>query len=337
MNRMKKARQRYGILPVLICLAYASFLFTPAMGQSTAPHRGFGPIKMKTPHGEFAVRLLKRDKDVVWLLQRTQSGEWIEAGVNASDIESFEVPSPRIFQYVDVAETPDQVYKVMEQLDKFIATLKPYRGLPGIPADQALLLKGKLLQKLKRWKEALAIYQNLYAQDYTPGEANEARLRAGLCRAELGQTEAALEDFEEGITDDEDLVLLSDVYYTKGKLLAESGHHKEAVMSYLYLVVFYPFVENNEPRCLEGALNSYIVMKDWEAAYKTVLALSEKYPDSDYSKKAQKALEPYKEELKKEQLFVEPVEAEPMEPDISEPEKESEVIEEQRKEVPIEL
>lgn len=275
-----------------VCLRYAS-------AQSPA-QRGIGPFTLKAKRGTVTVRLLRRDRDLVWVMQQSRTGEFIETGIAAADIQAFDIPTPKLFLAADQAATPEQMNRVQAALRKFADQLMPFRDLPGMVLDEALLLQGRLHEKQERWAKAVAAYEDILAQDYHPPQAAEARLRAGLCYARLGQYEKALEYTSlENVTDD-DLQLLSDVYFLRGEAFQHQGHYDEALLSYLYLVVFYPFVYDNEPRCLAAVLPCYAALTDWEAAYRTTEVLTSTYEGTEYAALAEAFAKEHETHIMKE-------------------------------------
>ncbi len=288
-------------------LMLASLLALAAPAQTTipatAPERGIGPMFAKTARGNYVVRLLRRDRDMVWVLQRTQTGQFIEAGLTAREITGFEIPRPPSFAAAEQATTPEQVAQVLPTLTKLNETLRPFRDLPGMIADEGMILQAGLLVKQDRGSDALALYEDVAKQTYPSPRVAEAKLRAGLCLAHLGRNEDALKRLDPALVSDDDPILLSDVYYARGQALAATGQPKQALLSYLYLVVFYPFIQNNEPRCLEAALPCYIALKDWSAAFKTFDVLNRTYAGSGPAQRATDLLKPYEKEMANEQQF----------------------------------
>lgn len=278
---------------------------TPASTPAPAPAapRGIGPFSVETVRGPLNVRLLRRDRDLIWVVQQLSSGQQVDTGLPAKEFVKFNLPRPRLFQVLDTA-TAEQAKALRPQLENYIRQLLPYRDLPGMNVDEAQLLLGRLLERAEDWKAAAAVYGEVIAQPYQPAEAGPARLRRGLCLTRLGQAEEALPLLDTAkLGDDEDLDLVSDIYLARGEVLQKLARHEEAILSYLHLVVFLPYVRDNEPRALAAALPSYAALNDWDAAYKTVQQLREKYKDSESARKAEEFAGTYPEQMKKEADF----------------------------------
>lgn len=280
---------------------------TPAPATATTPApaapRGIGPFSLETTRGTLTVRLLRRDRDLVWVVQQLSSGQTVDTGLPAREIVKFNLARPRLFQAVEAAP-PGQAQALRPQLENYIRQLAPYRDLPGLNVDEAQLLLGRILEQAEDWKGAAAVYAEIIGQPYQPAEAARARLRRGLCLARLDQPAEALPLLETAaLGEDDDLELVSDVYLARAGALQKLERHEEAVLAYLHLVVFLPYTRDNEARALAAVLPSYAALQDWDAAYKTVGAVTGKYPDSPWAKVAQEFAGTYPEEMKKEAAF----------------------------------
>lgn len=275
-------------------------------GQTPAAvERGIGPFSLQTRRGPLTVRLLKRDAQFVWVDQLAASGKWIEIGLTPSDIVRFDVQRPRFFDLVESASTPEQIGQLTAALKKVTDTQKAFRDLPGLLVDEAFFLQGRLLEKQSQWKAALAVYEDIAKQPYHPAQAEAARLRAGVCYARLEQFEKALPLLDAPVSD-EDLGLLSDVVFSRARARAAAQDHERAVLDYLYLVVFQPFVQTNEARCLSAALPSYAAMQDWDGLWKSLQVLRTQYAALDETRRAEEFVKPYAKELEKEKAFALP-------------------------------
>ena len=283
-------------------VARAQTAAAPAPAPAVAAPRGIGPFSVETTRGPVQVRLLRRDRELVWVVQTLSSGQQVDAGLPTKSIVKFNLPRPRLFQMMDVA-TPEQAKALRPQLEQYIRQLALYRDLPGLNVDEAQMLLGHLMEQGGDWKGAAALYAEIADQPYQPAEAGPARLRRGLCLARLGQAAEALPLLGvEGLPDD-DLELVSEVYRSRGEVLQKLGRHEEAILSYLHLVVFLPYLRNNEEQALAAVLPSYAALKDWDAAYKTVQQLREKYKDRESARTAEAFAVTYAEPMNKEAAF----------------------------------
>ncbi len=284
-------------------LLLAAPAFAQAPGAASDQERGVGPFSMKTAQGSFIVRLLWRDKGTVWVRQQTQAGAWVQAGIPAADIVWIETPRPRAFDLAAQAATPEQIGQVRPLLAKLFETLRPYRDLPGMVADEARVWQARLAERQNLWAEAVAGYEDILRQPYRSTQADAAKLRAGLAYFHLGQKDKALEYLTGAPTDENDLELLSAVYFARAQALAAAGRHAEAIKDFLYLVVFHPYTQNNEPRCLEAVLPSYAALQDWDALAKGWAALRLNYPEAAETKRAEALMKNYTKETEREQQY----------------------------------
>ena len=282
----------------------------PVPAAPVAP-RGIGPFSLETARGPLTVRLLRRDRDLVWVVQQLSAGQAVDTGLPVREITKFNLPRPRLFQAVEAA-APEQARAMRPQLENYIRQLMPYRDLPGMNVDEAQLLLGRILEQAEDWKGAAALYAEIIGQPYQPAEASSAKLRRGFCLARLGQFEEALPLLEPAILGDSDnLEMVSDIYLMRGEALQKTARHEEAILSYLHLVVFLPYVRDNESRALAAVLPSYAALNDWDAAYKTVQQVREKYTNSPAAMLAEEFAETYPEQMKKEADFRGVTEEEP--------------------------
>lgn len=299
MKTPRRQLKRWALLLVVsLCAAGA-----PAQ---TARERGVGPFRLVTPRGDVTVRLLRRDRELVWVDQQVSGGTFVETGLARTDITRFEIPRPSAFEAAERAATSEQIARVQVALKGISDSLRAYRDLPGMPVDEALFLQGLLLERSQRWPAALAVYEELLAAPHRPAIAATAGLRAALCHAQLGQHERVLAVLEQRTIPDDDLTLLSDLYFARGRALAAAGRHDEAILDFLFLVVFDPYVQNNEPRCLAAALPSFAALQDWAALWKSLAVLRGQYPDSAETKQAEEIAKTYEKQLAAETEYQDP-------------------------------
>jgi tetratricopeptide (TPR) repeat protein len=282
----------------------AVFAQRPAAGPSAAAApRGIGPFSIQTSRGVIQARLLRRDRDLVWVAQQLSSGQTVDTGLPARDIVKFNLARPRLFQAAEGAD-PAQVAALRPQLENYIRLLTPYRDLTGLNVDEAQLLLGGLLERNQDWAGAAALYADILSQSYRPAEQAEAGLRRGLCLARLDRHEEALPLLvTTGLNDRDDMNLVSEVYRARGAALQKLGRHEEAILTWLHLVVFLPYVNDNEPQALAAVLPSYAALNDWDAAYKTVRQVEEKYTNHPAALAAADFARTYAEQLNKEAAF----------------------------------
>ena len=258
---------------------------------------GVGPVLLETKDGQVQGRLLRLDKDMLWVNKATADGGAFEAGIPVADIKTIRMGAPRVFAAADLAGNEDQFRLVHEGLDRLILSLKPFRGLPGIPMDEAILRKGQLYARQGLWREALRQYEDILQQSYECEQKTAARLRAGIACELSGDPGAALKYLESAVLPEDDEELLSTALFSRASALAAAGRHEDALMDYLRLVVFYPFVQNNEIRGLEAAVACYAEIKDWESLYKTVQWLRQEYPSAREMRNVEEILQDHRQQM----------------------------------------
>lgn len=269
----------------------------------TTRERGFGPYTLITKRGEATVRILRRDGDIVWVDRQVQSGAYVETGVPKSEIVEFKSPRPPLFDLADKTESPEQIGPVIDQLRRMSAQLRPYRDLPGIPMNEALILQAKLNERREYWRDALQIYQELMNQPYDfPGKPM-IRYWTGMNLWKMGQKEKSLEFLLDEPIPDEDMNFFSDILYMRANSFSELNRHREAIDTYLQMIVFYPYYRTNELRALTGILPNFIAIQEWDATSKTLEALDRDYADAPQTLEAKTMVEKYQEQLDRERQF----------------------------------
>jgi tetratricopeptide (TPR) repeat protein len=283
---------------LLICLFAADL----AQAQTTR-ERGFGPYTLVTSRGSSTVRLLRREGDFIWVDRMVQSSNWVETGVPRKEIVEFRASRPRLFELADKAESPEQIAGAIDQLRRMVSQLRAFRDLPGIPVNEAILLIAQLNERREYWREALQHYEELLGQGYEMKERPVIRYRAGLCLWKMDQKERALAYLLDDPIPDDDYELLSSVLNARADSLASAGRHREAIDTYLSMIVFYPYVQENEPRALAGILPSYIALEDWDAVMKAIEDLQRDYAGTPHAAAANEVMASHAKKVESEKQF----------------------------------
>lgn len=278
----------------------------PAAKPADKP-RGIGPYAMTVKQGEKTARtqvwLLRRARDMVWISRKTQTGSFIDMGMHQDDVVNMEIPRPAVFDAVAQAANDPARRAAQRALHAVQKQFEPYRDLPGVIYDEALYLEGLLLEQLGGWDEALKIYTDIISQKYESPMASSAKVHAGLCLLQKKDFEGALKHLDRNSIPPDDVELLSDVCFGRGTALQALEKYDEAIMDYLYPVVFHPFVNSNEVRCLKAVVPCYVARKDWDAVFKAFYALKKDYPDAAETQETRTYLEAYTNELGRELDF----------------------------------
>ncbi len=269
-----------------------------------------GPYPIRTKQAEFEATLVKRERDTLWIERRSaDGGRAPQVGIPVADILAIAMPRPALFAAVEKirsapAATDAQFAAAHAALDKFILQTKALRDLPGIPANEAMLLKGKLFSKKTLWREAIRQYEDLVTKAAGTAVATNAQLLAGIAYSRSGEHQFAVEYLGGMPLPEEDEELLSDLLFALGNSYFALGNYDNALLSYLPLVVFYPYVYGNEARGLAAALACYAELKEWEPLYRTVQEIKTGYPGSPAEQVADKFLADYQAELQEAGQFV---------------------------------
>jgi len=274
-----------------------------AAHAQTSIERGFGPYTLTTARGDIAVRLLRRESDMIWVDRQVQSGEWLETGIPRSDVVVFKAPRPAEFIAAEKARTPEEISVAIDQLRKMISRLRPFRDLPGIQVDEAVLLTARLNEQRNAWRDALQQYEDLLSQPHAISGRPRIRYLAGLCLVQMKEKEKALGYLMDDPVPEDDLALLSTVMQARGDCLASTGRHREAVDCYLSLIVYHPFEQSNEVRALSRIIPSYIELGEWDAVVKAYEALKTDYADTAETTEAQALLAKYPDKIAAEKEF----------------------------------
>lgn len=292
----------------LVLPATALILLTAVAPLSASAQ--LGPYPVVTKQSTFEASLYKRDKDILWVERKSSDGARTpQVGIAVADIVSVQMPRPALFDAVERLRaapnaTDRQFQAAHSALDKFILQTRALRDIPGIPANDALLLKGRLYAQKGLWREAIRQFENVVT--YAPGTetATNAQIFAGIAYSKSDEHHFAVEYLAGMPLPEENEELLSDLLYALGNSYVALGNYDNALLSYLPLVVFYPYVQANEARGLAATLTCYAHLQEWEPLYRTIQEIKRLYPDSPAQKAAEEFLEEYHDELVNAGQFV---------------------------------
>lgn len=284
-----------------------SFLIAASAPEARAQ---LGPYPIQTKQATFEASLIKRDKDILWVERKSADGSRSpQVGLAVADIVQIQMPTPTLFAAVEKirttpAATDAQIAAAHAALDKFILQTKALRDLPGIPAHEAMVLKGRLYDKKGLWRESSRIYEDVLAKAPPSTLSTNAQILAGVAYAKGEEWQFAVEYLGGMPLPEEDEELLSALLFALGNAYFALENYDNALLSYLPLVVFYPYVFDNEPRGLAAALGCYAKLKEWEPLYRSIQEIQKLYPDSPAAKVAEGFLEEYKADLIQAGQFV---------------------------------
>ena len=262
-----------------------------------------GPWPIQTKQAAFEASIVKRDKDVLWVERKSADGARSpQIGLPVADVVRIGMPRPALFDAVEKirlapAATDAQFAAAHAALDKMILQLRSLRDLPGIPANEAMVAKGRLYDAKGLWRESTRLYEDVVLKAAGTAAATNARMLAGIAYAQGGEYHAAVEYLGGIPLPEEDEEILSKLLFALGDSYFALGNYDNALLSYLPLVVFYPYVHDNEARGLAAALACYAELKEWEPLYRSIQEIQKNSPASPAAKTAAEFLEKYKQEL----------------------------------------
>ncbi len=287
-----------GTAAVLLLLGCASTLAQSSARLAAA----IGPFSIETARGTIEARLSRCDSNTLWVVREGAGGAY-EAGIPLKEITRVLVPTPRAFVFAEQANTPDALRTAHEALDRLIGSLRPFRLVPGIPYYEALLQKARVYDRQGAWRDSLRLYEEMLKQPGDDSWKQSARRQAGIAYELIGEHQRAA-DMLEGVALPDDEEMLSSVLFSRGLARAALNRHREALMDFLYLVVFHPFVQNNELRGLDAATTCYVELKDWESLLKTIQWLQKEYPGTPEARRAQELYADHRAEMAEAAQFI---------------------------------
>lgn len=295
---MKRWQSTLFVLFAAVALAPSA-----ACAQASTRERGIGPFNLETTRGPASVRLLKIDREMLWVDQRTSDGRFIEVGIPRAQIVKFDIPKLPIIEAARAAVTTQQIAQVEAPLKRIIDMLRPYRELPGMPVYDALAIQGRLLMTQNRNVEAMNVLNEVSTSAKDEEMKQDAKLRIALLYSRQGDTEKTLSILDNAAFPDDDPEFLDDLYAARAAARSASGRHKEAVMDYYYSVVFAPHINHAEQRSLLAALPDFASMDDWASAARAIEVLRDQYGDAEETKKAEDWAAQYEKQISMELAF----------------------------------
>ena len=278
----------------------SSFLIA---GLAPLAQAQLGPWPIQTKQTSFEATLAKREGDILWVERKAADGRPApQIGVPVGDLVQIGVPRPAVFAAAEKLRaapgaTDAQFAAAHAALDKLVFQLKPYRDLPGIPANEAMLLKGRLYDAKGLWRESSRLYEDVLSKAAGTASATNAQILAGIAYAKGQEWQFAVENLGGIPLPEEDEELLSNLLFALGDAYFALGNYDNALLSYLPLAVFYPYVYDNEPRALGAALGCYAELKEWEPLYRSIQEIQKNYPNAPAAQTTTEFLEKYKQEL----------------------------------------
>ncbi|MBP1590361.1 MAG: tetratricopeptide repeat protein [Kiritimatiellae bacterium] len=298
-------------LPASAAVLVLAALLAPVVAAPPAAAQQLGPYEIQTKGASFNAKFIKREKDTVWLRRIAPDGTiGPQVGYEKADIENVAMPPPAFFSnvYAMVASpTPppaSSLIRADKAIDAFIDTTRPYRDLPGIICDEAIFLKGQLLDLQRKYDDAIATYESLRSMNPPSPFATNALVRVGIDYQRTTNSLEAISCLSGVLLPEDDENLLSALLFALGDAFADVGNYDNALQSYLTLIVFYPYVRDNEPRALAKVLPCYAALKEWEPLYRAIQDIHATYPGSPAAAVADAIAKKYAKELGEAGLLV---------------------------------
>jgi len=287
----------------------AGWLLLAVLVAQTAAAQ-LGPYPIRTKQTSLEASLVKRDGDILWVERKSANGlRAPQIGLPVADIVQIQMPRPAFFDAVEKIRaaptaTEAQFASAHSALDKFILQTRSFRNLPGIRANEAILLKGRLYDAKGLWREALRYYEDVVTQAPGTPLATRAQIFAGIAYAKGQDWQFAIEYLGAAPLPEDDEELLSRLLFARGDVFFALENYDHALLSYLPLVVFYPYIYNNEPRALAAALGCYAKLREWEPLYRTIQEIKKNYPGTPADQTADEFLAEYETDLRQAGQFV---------------------------------
>ena len=266
-----------------------------------------GPYEVRLANDRFQANLLKREKNGdIWLRRLKPDGTpGPQVGYARADILGIRMPRPSFFTNVEAllvvpassALPPQATARAHAMLDQFVLQTRPFRDIPGVVSDEALYLKARLLDRQGKYPEALAGYEAIRAKTPPSAFADQSRIRAGIDHARLTNAVEAVECLSGIEPPEEDEALLSDMLFALGDAYTRLENWDRALMTYLSLVVFYPYVGNNEARALTRTLPCYAALNEWESLYRAIQDINATAPGTPAAPYAENFAKKYAKQL----------------------------------------
>jgi tetratricopeptide (TPR) repeat protein len=293
-----KSRESFYVLRKISSAALGLALLAPLAASAQ-----LGPWPIQTKQTAFEASIVKRDQDVLWVERKSADGTRSpQIGLPVADVVQIGMPRPALFDAVEKirlapAATDAQFAAAHAALDKMILQLRSLRDLPGIPANEAMVAKGRLYDAKGLWRESTRLYEDVVVKAAGTAAATNARILAGIAYAQGGEHHSAVEYLGGIPLPEEDEEILSKLLFALGDSYFALGNYDNALLSYLPLVVFYPYVHDNEPRGLAAALACYAELKEWEPLYRTIQEIKRLYPGTPAEETANQIIAEYKNQL----------------------------------------
>ena len=272
-----------------------------------------GPYPLVTKNATNDVTLVKLDKDILWVLRAEPNRAAHQMGIALSDVVSVKFPDPPVFAAVEKlldlpASAPlpaAQLLRAQQALEKSLLLLRQFRSVPGVPYYKGLMLKARILYRQEKWLDAVRAFDDIRVNSKDPDIQRFAQIRAGIAYERAGEHNSAVEYLAGLPLPEDDEALLSQLLFALGDAFAALGNYDNALLSYLPLVVFYPYVGDNEARAMAKILPCYAELKEWEPLYRTLRDIKSSFPGSPAAKLADEFVSKYASDLSKAGLFVE--------------------------------
>lgn len=293
-----KSRESFYVLRKISLATLGLALLAPLAASAQ-----LGPWPIQTKQTAFEASIVKRDKDILWVERKSADGTRSpQIGLPVADVVQIGMPRPALFDVVEKirlapAATDAQFAAAHAALDKMILQLRSLRDLPGIPANEAMVAKARLYDAKGLWRESTRLYEDVVLKAAGTAAASNAQILAGIAYAQGGEHHSAVEYLGGIPLPEEDEEILSKLLFALGDSYFALGNYDNALLSYLPLVVFYPFVYDNEARGLAAALACYAELKEWEPLYRSIQEIQKNYPTSPAAQTAAEFLEKYQKEL----------------------------------------
>ena len=240
---------------------------------------------------EVVCKVLNIDKKEI-KIQREFSNETVVNEFYKFDkINKIDLQKPAILTN-DVKLTSGTIRKTKAKVKKIYELYQPFGKFHGNTWSAEIgWFYANLLEKSKNYSSALKIYNKLAKNKLHTEFNDKTLLRRAVCSYELGSVSNALPLFIQAyeLADSNDQH--AEINYYLGKIYAQFGDYKKSLFTLLKNEVFYSMRSDWEVRSLDAALSSYAKLDREKEFVNTCVRITNKFPNTIYSRKAGKYLE----------------------------------------------
>lgn len=211
-----------------------------------------------------------------------------EISLPISTIKRMDWPAPPAIAQAEDDLKAGKPADALKKIDAILGAQEIFREIPGSWWSKGAVVKAIALARLGKDVDAgvtleLMRLTKAPADDIARGEI--AIIDQLVASGKIDDAAARLAKIQSTATDDASLAAIALI---KGKMLANSGHAEDALLSYLRVPVFYSTESDKMPAALLGAARAYRKLGDETRAAATITTLTTDFPDSPEAAEAKR-------------------------------------------------